>query len=212
MDNTTTGGIVSRKLLTLIAGAVVFAASLVIVPLAAAGGDRNRDRIPDRWEKRHHLSLAHNQAKRDQDHDGLNNMGEFQANLDPRDDDSDDDGIEDGDENAGKITSFQNGVLTITLAGGGSLTATVAGDTEVECDDDAKASTSTRDHGGDDSDDEHENGDHEDGDREDGDDDNRGDDGNCGTEALTVNRTVKEAELKTQGGTAVWKQLELGAA
>src|SRR5262245_53546663 len=121
----------NRKLLTLVASGLVLAASLVLASFAAAsGGDRNRDRIPDRWEKHHHLSLKHNQAKRDQDHDGLNNMGEFRAKLDPRDKDSDDDGIDDGDENAGKIASFANGVLTITLAGGGSLSATVNDDTE----------------------------------------------------------------------------------
>ena len=63
---------------------------------SARTGDRNHDRIPDRWEKRHHLSLHVNQARRDQDRDGLNNRDEFKAGTDPRDRDSDDDGVKDG--------------------------------------------------------------------------------------------------------------------
>jgi hypothetical protein len=71
----------------------------------AMAKDRNHDRIPDRWEKRHHLSLHHEQAGRDQDHDDLDNRGEYRAHLDPRDADSDDDGVKDGDENAGTVKS-----------------------------------------------------------------------------------------------------------
>jgi hypothetical protein len=67
---------------------------------AAAKSDRNHDRIPDRWEKKHGLSLHVNQARRDQDRDGLKNLGEFRAKTDPRDDDTDNDGVEDGDEDA----------------------------------------------------------------------------------------------------------------
>ncbi len=74
--------------------------------MARSHGDRNRDRIPDRWERAHHLSLKVNQAKRDQDHDGLRNRAEFLAGTDPRNDDSDDDGTEDGAEGAGTVTSF----------------------------------------------------------------------------------------------------------
>jgi hypothetical protein len=66
---------------------------------AAAGGrDSNNDRIPDRWEKKHGLSLHVKQTNRDQDRDGLKNLGEFRAKTDPRDDDTDNDGTEDGDE------------------------------------------------------------------------------------------------------------------
>ena len=56
------------------------------------GVDHNHDRIPDRWEKRHDLSLKVKQHRRDQDSDGLKNRGEWRAKLDPRDDDTDDDG------------------------------------------------------------------------------------------------------------------------
>src|SRR3954451_19257426 len=107
--------------------------------------DRNHDGLPDRWERTHHLSLRLNQAKRDQDHDGLNNRGEYRAGFNPHDRDSDDDGIADGRENAGSITSFANGVLTVTLAKGGTLTAKVTDATRIECRQTAHASD---DHGG----------------------------------------------------------------
>src|SRR4051794_34234861 len=99
----------------------------------ASGRDRNHDRLPDRWERSHHLSLHVNQARRDQDHDGLDNRGEYRAGLNPRDRDSDDDGVSDGREHAGTVASFSGGVLKISLAGGGSLTAAVTAATEIEC-------------------------------------------------------------------------------
>src|SRR3954451_13133032 len=112
---------VHKKLLGL---AVLIVASLVFAPAASAHArDRNRDGLPDRWERAHHLSLHVNQARRDQDRDGLDNRGEYRAGMNPRDRDSDDDGIADGRENAGTVSSFTNGVLTITLAKGGTLTA-----------------------------------------------------------------------------------------
>jgi hypothetical protein len=203
--NSTIGGTVSRKLLAVAATAFALVASLMLATFASAGGDRNRDRIPDRWEKQHHLSLKVNQSKRDQDGDGLNNRGEFKANLDPRDDDTDNDGVEDGDENAGTVATFTGGVLTITLAKGGTLAAKVTPDTEIECDD-ATAKASSDGPGDDDNegDNENDDGDHEDGDH--------GDDGaSCAADALTTGRQVKEAELKTQNGEAVWDKVELGA-
>jgi hypothetical protein len=82
----------------------VAAAALALLALPgsalASSKDRNHDRIPDRWEKRHHLSLKVNQAKKDPDKDGLNNLGEFRSHTDPRDPDTDNDGTEDGDEDA----------------------------------------------------------------------------------------------------------------
>jgi hypothetical protein len=191
-----------RTIAGLAATTLALAASLLLASAASASGDRNRDRIPDRWERQHHLSLKVNQAKRDQDGDGLDNRGEWKAKLDPRDDDSDDDGIEDGDENAGTITSFEGGVLTITLAKGGTLVANVTDVTEVECDDATAAASS--DCPGDDGEDEG------DGQHDHGDDEDHGDD-HCGPEALTAGRQVAEAELKTLAGEAVWEKVELGA-
>jgi hypothetical protein len=83
----------------------VAAAGALALLLVAFGGtavakDRNHDRIPDRWEKRFHLSLAVNQSDRDQDRDGVDNLNEFREGTDPRDRDTDNDGIPDGREDA----------------------------------------------------------------------------------------------------------------
>src|SRR2546421_6428348 len=58
---------------------------------SSARVDRNRDRIPHRWECRHKLSLKVKQANRDPDHDGLNNRCEVRAGDDPPKADSDGD-------------------------------------------------------------------------------------------------------------------------
>src|SRR6266480_3350332 len=94
--------------------------------------DRNHDGIPDKWEKKHRLSLKVNQARRDQDHDGLNNKQEFRDKTNPRDADTDNDGVRDGEEIAGTVQSFDQGTdndpstgtLTILLPDG---TNTVSG-------------------------------------------------------------------------------------
>jgi hypothetical protein len=185
----------------------------VAASLMLAGGafakDRNHDRIPDKWEKRHHLSLHHKQGRRDQDHDGLKNRGEFRAHLNPHDADTDNDGVDDGDEHPGEVQSFDNGMLTISLANGGTLTAAVTDDTEVECDDDAGDDRGHEDgdedhhgdHQGDDGDDDAQSANHDPGD----DDENE----DCGTDALVAGAKVLEAELKVRNGEAVWEKVEL---
>lgn len=100
---------------------------------AAAAKDRNHDHIPDRWEKRFHLSLAVNQANRDQDGDHINNLNEFRDGTNPRSSDSDGDGIPDNQENAGTISSFDGTTLVINLAAGGQLSGQVTASTEIEC-------------------------------------------------------------------------------
>src|ERR1700709_2084051 len=84
-----------RTVRTLLLLACAFAAGLAFPApgLPRSHGDRNGDRIPDRWERAHHLSLKVNQAKRDKDHDGLRNKAEFMAGDNPRDADTDNDGI-----------------------------------------------------------------------------------------------------------------------
>lgn len=167
----------------------------------AHGGDRDHDRLPDRWEKRHGLSIKLKSLHFDNDNDGLTNLGEFRSKTRPKDADTDNDRIEDGDEDpdrdgvdnaneleegtkprdrdsdddrrrdgredadrdgltnagedrtgnepddadtdddgvkdgaekAGAITSFVDGLLTIDLARGTSITALVTADTEIEC-------------------------------------------------------------------------------
>jgi hypothetical protein len=201
-------------------GITVLTAFAALAALAAPSQarDRNHDRIGDRWEHKHHLSLKVNQARRDQDHDGLKNRGEFRAQTDPRDDDSDNDGIEDGDERAGTITDVSGDSITITLFGGGTVTGKVTSQTEVECDtggdddghggdddDEGEGSKSSlrHDEGGDD---EGEHGDDEGG----GDDgDHESDDESCPAGALKNGAIVQEAELKLGGGTAVFRKIEL---
>jgi hypothetical protein len=115
--------------------AALGALALLALPSVAAAKDRNNDRIPDRWEKRHHLSLQVKQTARDQDRDHLDNRGEFQAGNDPRDSDSDNDGVTDGNENAGTIASYDptTGRLVITLFGGDTVSGTVTEETQIKC-------------------------------------------------------------------------------
>ena len=93
--------------------------------------DRNRDGLPDRWERKNHLSLRVNQASRDQDRDGANNSAEFAAGTNPRDSDTDNDGMRDGSEDVGTVTSFADGTLVITTGttGGTPVTGKVTADT-----------------------------------------------------------------------------------
>lgn len=121
------------------------ALALLAMPGLAAAKDRNHDHIPDKWEKRHHLSLKVNQARLDQDRDHLRNRAEFLAGDDPRDHDSNDDGVMDGEENAGTIASFdaETGRLVINLFGGETLAGTITASTEIECEDHSSASASS---------------------------------------------------------------------
>jgi hypothetical protein len=147
-----------KKLMLLITAAAALA--LLAMPGAALAkrGDRNHDGIPDKWEKKFHLSLHVNQAHRDQDRDGLNNKQEFKDGTNPRradtdgdglkdgqevetgnnpkDADTDNNGVDDGEENAGTIASFdpQSGMLVINLANnGGTVSGIVNSSTEIEC-------------------------------------------------------------------------------
>ncbi len=121
--------------------AVVASLALMLTAMAASASarDRNHDGIPDRWEKRHKLSLKVDQAPRDQDSDEMPNIGEFEAGTDPRDADSDGDGTPDGEELAGEVASFtpgeeeDTGTLVITLYAGGELSGTVDEDTRIIC-------------------------------------------------------------------------------
>jgi hypothetical protein len=118
---------------------------LLAMPSLAAAKDRNHDRIPDRWEKRHKLSLKTNQARLDQDRDHLRNRAEFLSGDSPRDSDSDDDGVLDGDEQAGTIASFDaaSGRLTINLFGGDTVSALVTESTEIKCEDHSSSASAS---------------------------------------------------------------------
>lgn len=121
------------------------ALALLAMPGLAAAKDRNHDRIPDRWEKRHKLSLNVNQARRDQDGDHLRNRAEFLAGDNPRDRDSDDDGTMDGEEQAGTIASFdaETGRLVIDLFGGDTVSGFVTEGTEIKCEDSSTTASSS---------------------------------------------------------------------
>jgi hypothetical protein len=198
-------------------------AAVLIFPtagMARSHGDRNGDRIPDRWERAHHLSLKVNQAKRDQDHDGLRNRAEFMAGDDPRDADSDDDGTKDGQEKAGQVVSFTGGVLIVHLFNGDDVKGTVDDNTEIECEDGPAVAPTGRaadegPGGGDDEgDDDHGDGDHNDGhhnDEGDDDEDEDEDGGQAGCDAtkLTAGAVVGEAELKATAAGLVFRKIEL---
>lgn len=124
--------------------AAAAAAALALPAVGAGAGartpDRDHDHMPDRWERAHGLKVARDDARRDRDRDGLRNLAEYRAGLDPRDADTDDDGVLDGAEDAGTIVSFTGGVLVIKTFDGESLTGRVTDHTEVACDDDSQAS------------------------------------------------------------------------
>ncbi|HET7510452.1 MAG TPA: hypothetical protein VFJ65_09415 [Solirubrobacterales bacterium] len=204
------------------------ALALLAMPSLAAAKDRNHDRIPDRWEKRHHLSLKVNQARKDQDRDHLRNRAEFLAGDNPRDDDSDNDGVMDGAEQAGTIASFdtETGKLTIDLFGGESISGFVTEGTEIKCEDHSGASMSSGEpEPGDDHGEEAEPGDDNggQGEEEPGDDNSgpgsensgpgMGDDneneGNCTTADLVPGAVVQEAELQVENGQATFEEVEL---
>ena len=146
------------------------ALAMLLVPGAALAKthhhkarDRNHDGIPDKWEKKHHLSLKVNEARKDPDHDGLNNKQEFKDRTNPRKADTDGDGlndgqeievgdnpnnpdtdgggVRDGEEIDGTVQSFtqgtdpNTGTLTILLPDGtNTVTGAVTADTRIECD------------------------------------------------------------------------------
>jgi hypothetical protein len=223
----------SAKSRRLLGGLVVAIVGLLVVALPGAAAAR------DRWEKRHHLSLHKDQAKRNQDRDGLKNRQEWKAGDDPRDPDSDNDGVEDGDEGAGTIASFQDHVLTIDLFGGGSISGLVTEGTEVKCDNGDDQGDEDGDgeggHHGDTGDDvgdddqgeeagddqsggeEHvadksddETGDVEDNDDQGEDNDDQGDDNHgCSVDNLVKDAVVQEADLELEHGQAVFEEIEL---
>ena len=125
---------------------LVAATALCAAPALARKHDH--DKLPDRWERKFHLSTKKNDANRDRDRDGLSNYREYRSHTNPRkkdtdrdglkdgaerrfgfkprDRDSDDDGTRDGKENAGKITALTGSSITLRLAAGGKLNAGLA--------------------------------------------------------------------------------------
>jgi hypothetical protein len=77
---------------------VVTLAALFCVagPIAPAlAKDRDRDGLPDRWERKYHLSTKVKSAKKDRDRDRLRNRQEYKHKTNPRKKDTDRDGLRD---------------------------------------------------------------------------------------------------------------------
>jgi len=198
--------------------------------------DRDRDRVDNENEidegtsprDRDSDDDGRSDGREDPDRDGLNNAGEDRTGNDPTDADTDNDGTDDGDEQAGVVTSFENGMLTVDLANGTSVTGLVTDATEIGCetedseeadhDDDRPVRRASKD--GDDSDDGSGPGD---GDRVDEprDDDDDGDvdgedadefheDGSqCSSADLVPGARVHEAELNATSDGLVFEEVEL---
>jgi thrombospondin type 3 repeat protein len=64
----------------------------------ARGADRDRDGMPNRWERKHRLSPKRPDAARDADRDGASNLAEHRRRTNPRRRDSDRDRLADGYE------------------------------------------------------------------------------------------------------------------
>ena len=75
-------------------------ALLSAAPTIAMAKDANRDKIPDSWEAKYHLSTKSNVAKKDADKDGLKNVQEYLCHTNPLKKDTDHDGIKDPNEDA----------------------------------------------------------------------------------------------------------------
>ncbi len=186
--------------------------AILVLPGLASAKDRNHDHIPDRWEKRHHLSLTVNQARRDQDGDHLGNLAEFKAGDNPRNSDSNGDGVMDGEENAGTIASFDvaSGKLVISLFGGESISGLVTEQTEIKCEGAEGGSASA-------SSDEAEAGDDNGGGSSGSDNSSSGDQGddgegegaNCTSADLTEGTVVQQADLEIANGAATFHEVEL---
>ncbi|HET7049573.1 MAG TPA: hypothetical protein VFI54_15015 [Solirubrobacteraceae bacterium] len=106
-------------------------------------------------------------------------------------------------DNAGTVASFDGTKLTIQLNDGSTVSGTVNGDTEIECEaaDMSQSNFNSDDEGGD-----HNSGDDN---NDQGDDNDDNEMQNCDASSLTPGTTVHEAELKLSGAGAVWDKVEL---
>jgi hypothetical protein len=104
----------------------------------------------------------------------------------------------------GTVSAFDlgTGKLTIALANGESVSGLVTQNTEINC----EGIDQRRDHGGDD----HGGRGNEPGDDKGGEAPVGAPGAECSTASLVAGATVGEAELRLEGGMAVWEEIELG--
>src|SRR3954470_1700872 len=84
----------TRLLLLALAAAV----ALLAVPAVSQARDRDHDGLPDKWEKKFHLSTHKNSANADADRDRVDNANEFRERTSPRRRDTNRNGRPDGRE------------------------------------------------------------------------------------------------------------------
>jgi hypothetical protein len=219
--------------LILVAALGVLAMLALPAVAAAKHRDRNHDGIPDRWEKRHHLSLKVNQAHRNQDHEGLNNLEEFEHGTnpqkadtdgdgltdsqevevgdDPRSADSNHDGTPDGQENAGKVATFDGTTLTIELFDGSMLSGMVTESTEIECDHSGGEVQTADDSQGEGEGTSGDAGQASDEEEEKPDDQEQAGEASCGTASLAPGAPIREAELEVGPEGAVFHSIHLAS-
>lgn len=118
--------------------------------------------------------------------------------------------------NAGTVTSFTGGVLTIQLTDGSTVSGTVSNDTSIECaasgqdqsgEDQGDQSTSGSDQSTTDDDQSTSTG----GDDQGSGEDDQGSSGDCSSSNLTRGATISAAELRISGAGNVWEKVELGS-
>ncbi len=160
-----------RRLMLPVVGALALA--LTVPGIASAHG---------RHHRHHHHLKAH--------HTRLEDFGAA-ANTSPS--------SPSGPADAGRVASFTNGVLTITLADGSTVSGNVTSDTEINCM--GAGATASRDGSSGDQGDDH--GDQ--GDQGDDQGDQQGHAPSCGTAQLVQGAAVHEAILKLGPGGAEFK-------
>lgn len=225
-----------NKIRLIVLGALALA--VLALPATALARDRNHDKIPDKWEKKFHLSTTKNVAKKDPDKDGLNNLQEFKTGTNPRnadtdsdglkdgaevkvgddptDSDTNNDGVEDGQEIAGTVQHFDSatGQLTILLADGTTTrSGLVTSATEIKCEGGDGGQLHASRHGSDEGGSGDTSGTSGTGDgasHDSGDEHGSDDRSACTTADLTDGRVVHEAELGTDAnGQPTFTKVEL---
>lgn len=102
MKKTLVGVVVASLLLTPFTSTVHAKENNVKKSSKHSRQDKDSNEIPDWWQSKYHLGFGKNVASKDKDKDGLNNLVEYQLNLNPISKDSDKDGLKDGNEDSDK--------------------------------------------------------------------------------------------------------------